>query len=190
MESQIPLTLLKNKTSLTGNIGRIEQIFAEHGDFIRAAIRFHVKNEAACDDLFQEFFMSLIVNPIPKDVKNIRGFLYRAIAYRAKDTFRKVTRYRTKLRGYAEKCQHPVVDNHELTAIENEDIKKIFAVMHEHLPKKETMAMLLKYTKDSNNKEIAKNMGVNSATVSSYICAGTKKIRRVLKSEGRLYDSP
>lgn len=186
MESQIPLRSSKNKPSWAGKLDRTEKIFAEHGSFIRTAIRFHIKDEAACDDLFQDFFLSLVINPVPKDVKNMRGFLYRAVTYRSKDAFRRVTRYRTILRGYAEKWQRRIEDSPEVMAIEREEVEKVLELIHKHLPKKEAMAMSLKYGKDGDTEDVAESMGVKSATVSRYVCAGAKKIRNILKREGRL----
>lgn len=186
MESQIPLTSLKNKPSWAYELDRTGKIFAKHGSFIRAAIRFHIKDEAACDDLFQDFFLSLVINPIPKNIKNMRGFLYRAVSCRSKDAFRRVTRYRTKLRGYSEKWQHSIENGPEITTIEREEVEKIFKLIHKYLPKKEAMAMSLKYGKGSDTKDVAESMGVKSATVSRYVCAGSKKIRNILKREGRL----
>lgn len=186
MESQILSKPLMNKLSWASELDRTEKIFAEHGSFIRTAIRFHIKDEAVCDDLFQDFFLSLIINPVPKGVKNMRGFLYRAVTYRSKDAFRRVTCYRAKLRGYAEKWQHRIEDSPEVMAIEKEEIEKIFELIHKHLPKKEAMAMSLKYSKDGDTEDVAESMGVKSATVSRYVCAGAKKIRNILKREGRL----
>ena len=180
------LAELKNTILSANNLDHTEQIFIEHGNFIRTAIRFHVKNEAECDDLFQEFFMSLIVNPIPKDVKNMRGFLYRAVTGRVKDAFKKVTRYRAKLSGYAEKWQHPIEDSPETTAIEREEVEKVFELIHKCLPKKEALAVSLRYGKDGDTRKAVETMGVKSATVNRYVCVGIKKIRNILKREGRL----
>ena len=177
------LAELKNTIPLANNLDHAERIFIEHGNFIRTAIRFHVKNEAECDDLFQEFFMSLIVNPIPEDVKNIRGFLYRAVTSRAKDAFKRVTRYRAKLCGYAEKWQHPIEDSPETTVIEREEVEKVFELIHKCLPKKEALAISLKYGKDGDNREVADTMGVKTATINRYVCVGIKKIREILAIE-------
>lgn len=177
------LAELKNTILLANNLDHAENIFIEHGNFIRTAIRFHVQNEAECDDLFQEFFMSLIVNPIPEDVKNIRGFLYRAVTNRVKDTFKRVTRYRAKLCGYAEKWQHPIVDSPETIAIEREEVEKVFELIHKHLPKKEALAVSLRYGKDGDNRKVSETMGVKAATVNRYVCLGIKKIREILNIE-------
>lgn len=183
MGPQMSLAELKKTIFSANNLDHAEKIFIEHGHFIRTAIRFHVKNEAECDDLFQEFFMSLMVNPIPEDVKNIRGFLYRAVTSRAKDAFKRVTRYRVKLCEYAEKWQHPIEDSPETMAIEKEEIEKVFQLIHKHLPKKEAMAVSLRYGKNGDNREVAETMGVKAATINRYVCIGIKKIREILAIE-------
>ena len=50
----------KETTNLPSNLDHVEKIFAEHGDFVRSIIRFHVRNEVGREDLFQDFFLWLI----------------------------------------------------------------------------------------------------------------------------------
>jgi RNA polymerase sigma-70 factor (ECF subfamily) len=162
---------------------RAEKVFAEHHSFIRTAIRFHVNNEAECDDLFQEFFLSLIINPIPTDVKNIRGFLYRAVTFRAKDAFRRKSSYQKKLSRYARNCTNPDVNCPESSMINAEALEKISRLIQERLPRHEATAISLKFNNENNGTETAKSMGVKTATVNRYVCTGIKKIRTFLKKE-------
>lgn len=183
-------TSSKNRYAPSWNLDRTERIFAEHGVFIRSAIRFHVNSEAECDDLFQDLFMSFIVNPIPEDVVNMRGFLYRVVTARAKDAFRRTTRYRANLYNYTERCQSPIEKSPVSTVIEMEEVERIFELIRNRLPQNEARALSLRYGHDNDNKKVAESMGVKSATVSRYICEGMKKIRRILNVEkGRHYDS-
>ena len=70
-----------NKESDTqSNTGLAEKIFEEHGDFIHSIIRFNVNNKVEAEDVFQDFFLSLISKPIPEEVQNLRGFLYRVVS--------------------------------------------------------------------------------------------------------------
>ena len=172
-----------NRYAPSWNLDRTEGIFTEHGAFIRSAIRFHINSEAECDDLFQDLFVSLVANPIPEDVVNIRGFLYRVVTARAKDAFRRVTRYRANLCDYAEQCQSPAEKNPVNTVIEMEEAERIFELIRKRLPRNEARALSFRYGHDNDNKRVAENMGVKSATVSRYICEGMKKIRRILNVE-------
>jgi len=78
------------------NIDLASKVFAERGDFIRAVIRSQVKNEAQADDIFQDFFLSLVYNPVPKGVKNMKSYLYRAIIKDVVDAVRRVETYKAK----------------------------------------------------------------------------------------------
>jgi RNA polymerase sigma factor (sigma-70 family) len=179
----VSVTNSKNKSVLPRNLDRTDRIFTEHGTFIRSAIRFHINSEAECDDLFQDLFVSLVANPIPEDVVNIRGFLYRVVTARAKDAFRRATRYRANLCNYTERCQSPAEKNPVSTIIEMEEVERIFDLIRNRLPRNEARALSLRYWHDSDNKEVAESMGVKTATVSRYICTGMKKIRRILNVE-------
>ncbi len=79
------------------NLDLASKVFAEHSDFIRAVIRSQVKNEAQADDIFQDFFLSLVYNPVPKGVKNMKSYLYRAIINDVVDAFRRVETYKAKI---------------------------------------------------------------------------------------------
>lgn len=61
------------------NVKSADQIFKEYGDFIYRTIRYKVKDKASVDDLYQDFFLSIALNPIPDGTKDIKGYLYKAI---------------------------------------------------------------------------------------------------------------
>ena len=48
------------------NITAAARIYEEHGDFIYSVIRYQVTDESLVDDLFQDFFLALIANPLLK----------------------------------------------------------------------------------------------------------------------------
>jgi len=50
----------------TDNVKAAVMLFTEYGSYIRTVIRYHVKNENQVDDLFHDFFISLVANPLPK----------------------------------------------------------------------------------------------------------------------------
>ena len=86
-------------------------VFDKYGDFVRAVIRHNVGNAAYADDLFQDFFLSLMCKPIPPDVKNIRGYLYRAITNDIRDAARRVKRYQKHMRIYAKPINYFINKN-------------------------------------------------------------------------------
>ena len=70
------------------NVNSATKIFDEYGDFIYSVIRYKVKDEASAEDLYQDFFLSLVSSPIRKEVKDMKSYLYRAIINKIFDTKR------------------------------------------------------------------------------------------------------
>ena len=79
-------------------------LFMEYGDFIRAVIRCQVKNETKAEDLFQDFFLSLIVNPLPADVGNIKRFLYKAVTNDIINAVQRAENYQKNIFKYSKGC--------------------------------------------------------------------------------------
>ena len=185
------VVIRKNKTDKMSNgVGRAMEVFTEHGNFIRSVIRFHVRNEAEAEDIFQDFFLFLISKPIPQDIQNERAFLYRIIFARIKDAFRKIGRYQQNIRKYAQCHRHTTDDNPENTVIETDEVEKMFDLIHSHLPSREALAITLKYKNNFETSKVAGKMSVKSRSVSRYVSTGLKTIRDILKKEkGGDYDS-
>lgn len=66
-------------TKTVQNMKLASEIFEEHTDTIRAVIAFSVNDKSKIDDIFHDFFLSLVRRPIPRRVQNIRAYLRRAI---------------------------------------------------------------------------------------------------------------
>ena len=73
------------------------KVFAEHGDFIRAIIRYQISNDTQADDLFQDFFLSLVYRPLPTGVQNIKSYLYRAVTNDVVDAVRRVEKHQIQI---------------------------------------------------------------------------------------------
>lgn len=170
-------------SALTGTLERTAKIFAENNSFIRSAIRFHVSDEVERDDLFRELFLSLITRPIPSEVKNIKGFLFRAIAFRAKDAYRRKSTYQKKLCGYAENCKLPSEIRPESNAVKAEELEKVLNMVRTRLPKHEAAAISLTFSNNSSNIKAANSMGLKTETINRYVCTGIKKLSSILKKE-------
>lgn len=173
-----PTNIDKN-CKVRSKVNRTQKVFEEHGDFIRLVIRFNVRNETLCEDLFQDLFLYLTSKPIPEDVQNVRGFLYRMISDRIKDTFRRISRYHERIRRYAEHRTHIIEHQPENSLIEAEETKKMFDLIGKKLTSKEALAVTLRYKDSYNTTKIAEKMGIKPRTVSRYVSVGIKKIRRV-----------
>lgn len=174
-----------NSNSYANNVDIAAKIFAEYGDFIYGIIRSKVKDEAQVNDLYQDFFLSLVSKPVPADAQNIKGYLYRAITNDIVDAGRRVKRYEILMKKYADYLNFSINKNDSPDAFINEEqINEIFRVVGEQLSPTEAKAIALRYENDCNIKETAKKMNVKKETVSRYICMGLKKIHQFLKAEG------
>ena len=172
------------------NIDRAEQVFAKHGEFIRSVIRFHVKNGVESEDLFQEFFLFIVANPIPQNVQNIKGLLYCMISGRVKDAFRKTMRDRRRLKRYGEHYRYIPDNRPEHDVIDTEETEKMFDLIRKHLPQSEAFAVTLKYGCNYDIQEVAQKMGLKKRSVSRYVSAGLSKLRQIIGTEkGGYYDS-
>ena len=158
----------------------VGEIFAEYGSFIRSVIRFKIRNEAMCEDLFQDFFLFLIVNPIPQDIQNIKGFLYKAVSNRIVDAVRSTGRYQTRINRYAEHQTNTLSDCPEKILIDLEETEKMFELLRENLPLNEALAVKLRYMDDYDTTEVAQKLKVDPRSVSRYVSVGLKKVRHAL----------
>lgn len=162
---------------------RVEKIFAEYGSFIRSILRFKIRNEAVCEDLFQDFFLSLMVSPIPQDIQNMKGFLYRAVSNRIIDAVRSTGRYQIRINRYAEHRTNTLSNCPEKILIDLEETEKMFELIRENLPSNEALAVKLRYLDNYDTTEVAQKLKVNPRSVSRYVSVGLKKARHVLGVE-------
>jgi RNA polymerase sigma factor (sigma-70 family) len=167
------------KSEVFNNVSKAEKLFVDYGGFIRSTLSFNVKNEALSDDLFQDLFLFFVSKPIGKDIKNVKGFLYRVISDRIKDNIRRRNRYRSRINRYAEYYSYNIQTLPENVLIEQEEIKKMFEMIKKRLPTNEALAMTLKYKNNRSISLIADEMGIRTKSVSRYISVGLKKIRQI-----------
>lgn len=174
------------KSSAPSNVDRAAEIFSKYGDFILAVIRYQVGNDVQADDLFQDFFLSLVSRPIPAGIQNIKSYLYRAITNDIVDAARRVEKYRTRMHKYAECLDYSINKNTpENALIKVEEINKMFKLIEGRLPRSEARAIRFRFWNNFSIKEVAKKMHVNNRTVSRYISVGLRKARQFFNSKKR-----
>jgi RNA polymerase sigma factor (sigma-70 family) len=155
------------------------KLFTEQGEYIRSIVCFAAKHDEHADDLVQELFLSFVARPMPDDIVNIHGYLYKVILDKVRDWQRLRARRRTRLRQYQE------VKSKQLTTLcnddqQHEDAKKIMSLIGEHLTKTEVRAMILRYQNQYEIEDVAREMNVKPRSVIRYISVGLKKIRQLL----------
>jgi RNA polymerase sigma factor (sigma-70 family) len=164
---------------IMNNMARAVDIFSKHGNFIRNVIDYRVKDPDLADDLYHDFFLSLLSKPIPLDVHNVESYLFRAIVNDSYDAIRRIETYEDRIQKYANYCRNPINEDHpENALIEKEEMEKLFTTIKEILPSSESKAIILKFKNNNSIEEVAKEMKVNRRTVSRYISVGLKKCRQ------------
>lgn len=177
---------VKKKSVPPSNVERAAEIFSKYGDFILAIIRYQVSNDSQADDLFQNFFLSLVSRPLPAGIQNIKSYLYRAITNDIIDAVRRVEKHQAMMHRYAERLDYSInKSSPENALIEIEETNKMLKLIKGRLPCSEAQAIALRYRHNYSIKEIAKKMKVNSRTVSRYISVGLSKLRQFLNSKTR-----
>jgi RNA polymerase sigma factor (sigma-70 family) len=171
-----------NTDEQTQNVKAAAKAFDEYGDFIYTIICCKVKDKAQADDLFQDFFLSLVSNPLPSDNRNIKGYLYRAIINDIFDSVRRIERYQAQLHRYSEHSRRSSVEESpENGLIETEEMDKILSVIERRLQNSEARAVTLRYVRDYKIKDIASEMSINNTAAWRYISRGLKKMRFFLR---------
>ena len=181
----MPTASVNQKSDALSNVERTAEVFEKYGDFIRAGIRFHVKDEMEAEDLFQDLFLLLVAKPIPQDVQNVKTFLYKVVSDRIKDAFRRIDRYHARIRRYAERNVRAIEKRPEKAIMDIDEAKKMFELIERRLPPPQASALTLKYRDGYDTREVAKKMCVKPRSVSSYASAGLEKIRCFLGEKQR-----
>lgn len=155
-------------------------VFEDHGSFIRIVIRSHVQDQHLADDVFQDFFISLISQPLPRGLRNVRGYLYRAITNDIVDATRRIMKYRDYMCKYAKGVSRTKRQkNPEETLLETERANRVFELIEKRLPGAEAEAVSLRYLHSRRVDDIAKTMGIANATASAYVSDAIGRIRRL-----------
>lgn len=167
------------------NVKMAAEVFDEYGDEIRAIIKFNVKSETETDDIFQEFFLSIVHRPIPQSVQDIRGYLYRAVTNDIIDISRRSKSHRNRIKRYAECHKYNINEEYpENIVIQTEGVQKMFQLIESRLPKREAEVVVQRYGRNLNTTDTAQRMSVDRRTVSRYLSVAIKKVRQFIHKDG------
>ena len=167
-----------NRTEIRKRVGLAAEVFDRYGDEIRATIHFNVKDKSKADDIFQEFFMSIIHKPIPSNIQDIKAYLYRAVTNDVIDVSRQIKCHQYHIQKYAECRKHFVIpEDPQNTAIQVENTKKMFQLIESRLPKREAEVIVQRYGQGFSTTDTAEKMDVHERNVSRYLSVALKKMR-------------
>jgi RNA polymerase sigma factor (sigma-70 family) len=157
-----------------------DEIYEAYSSFIYRTICYHIKDESQVEDLFQEFYLHLTTYPPPQNLKNIEAFLYRSISNFIIGFRRRQKEYRARLRCYGlQGLPRKKEDRPEKAVIDAEETQKIFTLIENLLPTRESAAITERYKHDREIDDVAKILEVNVRSVSRYVSSGLSKIQKL-----------
>jgi RNA polymerase sigma factor (sigma-70 family) len=169
------------KTEIQKRVGLAAEVFDRYGDEIRAIIHFNVKDKSKADDIFQEFFVSIVRKPIPTGIQDVRGYLYRAVTNDVIDVSRQTKNHQEHIQKYAECRKYFVIpDDPQDIAIQTENTKKMFQLIESRLPRREAEVVVKRFGRGFSTTDAAERMDVNKRIVSRYLSMALKKMRELI----------
>ena len=166
------------------NVEQAGNIIVEYESFIRLIIRSQNIANMSEDDLFQDFYLSLISKPIPENIINMKNFLYKAVINHLASSYQKNKAYEKKMNNYRKYCNFKVnkIEPASAFIIREEINNKIFEYIKKNTPNKKYKAILLRYKEGLSVKEVADKMGIKYTSVTRYISTGLRKIRNCINN--------
>lgn len=166
-------------------VEKATQIYEEFGAIIQTMIRFHSNNDYDAEDLYQDFFLSLVRKPIPTEVKCIKSYLFRAIRNDVLDVARYNKNYRNRIYKYqVTRRASANLDDVAEKMLRQEQAEEILQLVREKLSPQESQVVLQRCYHNSDTKETASKIRVDKRTVSRYLCVGLRKIRQLVEDGG------
>ena len=174
-----------NGAEIRKRVGQAAKVFDRYGDEIRAIIDFNVQDDSNADDIFQDFFVSVVNKPIPPNIEDMRAYLYRAVTNDVVDTCRQAKNRRDSIQRYAEcrKCRL-VQENPQNIAIRVEETERIFQLTESRLAGREAKAVIQRYGRDLSTADTAEQMCVDKRSVARYLTEAIRKMRGFVSGNG------
>jgi RNA polymerase sigma factor (sigma-70 family) len=175
-----------NGTEMHGRVQSAAEVFARYGDQIRAMIHFHVKDKARADDVFQEFFVSLVHNPIPAYIEDIEAYLYRALTNDVIDVWRQASNQRDGIEEYTESHRYDMIQQDPQSSfIQAEATREMFRLIERRLPKCEADVVLQRYANGLSMADTARKTHLDKRSVTRYLSLARKKMRKFIPQDIR-----
>ena len=166
---------------VSGDVQRATVIFFEHGGFIRAVIRQKIKNESIAEDLFHNFFLSLVSRPVPAEVRDIKGYIYTAIINDITDHIRYIGRYQAMTHKFADYSKLTVNNRlPEDALIDKEQADLMIELIKKRVTRNEFEAIASRYSDDLSIRQAAEKMSINNRSISRYVSTGLRKVKQFL----------
>ena len=178
-----------NTDNYESNVDAAAEVFAKHGDFIHTAIRYLVNNETQADDLFQDFFLSLVSKPLPPNLRNIKGYLYRSIKNDFFAAIRRTKNRQDRVQEHVERRKYRIIqEDPENIVIRAEEAEKMLQKIDLRLCKHEAEVIVQRYVYSRGIADMAEKMHVDKRTVSQYLSLAMKKLCQFIPKNEMIFD--
>jgi len=171
-----------------GRVEKAKEVFDKYGDEIRAIIDFNVKDKHITEDIFQDFFISVVENPIPPGIEDVRGYIYRAIVNDAIDRIRQARIRREGVKQYAEYLRDSAAQKEpQNVVIIAEEVERMFRLIETRLPPRHARVLIQHYGIGRIASRTGAKLEVDRRSVSRYLSEAIRRMRYlVLQSEGAI----
>ena len=176
----------KNGEDTRSRVRKAKEVFDKYGEEIRAIIEFNVRDKLKTEDFFQDLFVSVVKNPIPPEIDDVRAYIFKAVANDTVDSIRRAGIHREGVRIYAEYHKdNQVQEEPQNVVIKAEEVERMFRLIEDHLPPRYAQAMLQCYGDGRKAPCTQPGQKVKKRSVSRYLSEGIRKMRKlVLEKKG------
>ena len=88
-------------SELEQRVAQATDFFLRYEKCIRSIITFVAPDPDDAEDLYQDFYVSIVKKPLPEGIEDVEGYLYRTLLNRSRGKTRQAVRYRESLKRYA-----------------------------------------------------------------------------------------
>ncbi|MDH7600075.1 MAG: sigma-70 family RNA polymerase sigma factor [Sedimentisphaerales bacterium] len=158
-------------------VTRAAEILRRYGKEIRAMIRFVGCRPSEQDDAFQQLFLTLLTNPPPADVRDLRSYLYKAILNDQITRRNSQESYRHHLSLYAARLRYMLVDGDPAEQISQaEQLQQVYDLI-ERLPRRQAEAISMAFGSCTDRQDACERMGIQRQSFSKYLWRGLRVLR-------------
>ena len=168
-------------------VGLAAEVFGKYADEILAVIRFNVDDQSKANDIFQDFFVSLVRRPIPPHVQDVRGYLYKAVTNDVIDSSRRTRNRQNNAHKYAYVYKHMISEEDpQDNLIHAEETERMLRLIEKHLPRHQARVFLKRCSDGLSTADTAEKLHLRKGTVSHYLSVAIKKIRQIIPNNDRI----
>jgi RNA polymerase sigma factor (sigma-70 family) len=173
-----------NGADVHKRVGLAAEVFGKYGDEILAVIRFNVDDQSNANDIFQDFFVSLVRKPIPPYIKDVKRYLYKAVTNDVIDFSRRSRNRQNNAQKYAYIYKYSITEeNPQEMMVHAEETTRMLQLIRKHLPKREAKVFCKRCGDGLSTADTARALRLSKTTVSHYFCVATKKIRQIISNK-------